>query len=143
MAPTVGELAIKVDELYSMFKELQRDRQEDVECFVKRKAEQAEAYTKRIRVLESCLNETKDSSIQSKKPCSTPESPENSLKASVPSGPKLFKGSEDPLTHIKTFEEQMFINGVPSEQWPTTFPYSLGPAPAAWFSSQIKGIHAT
>jgi len=137
MAPTLEELHAKVDMVLSIVEGLQRDRQEDSEWFAKKKTEQTKAYTKRIRVLESRLDEQKDMPSPLEEKFSTPDLSESILETLVHFGPKLFKGSEDPLTHIKTFEERILISGVPREQWPTTFPYSLGPTPAAWFHSQI------
>jgi len=140
MAPALKELTTKVDLLLSIVKGFQKDRQEDSERLAKRKSEQNEAYIKRIRVHESRLSEPDDSPISRENHFSTPDLSESILETLVHFGPKLFKGSEDPLTHIQAFEERMLINRAPPEQWPTTFPHSLGPAPAAWFHSQTEGV---
>ena len=113
MAPTLEELTSKVDMILSIVEGLQRDEQEVSECLAKRKTDQTEAYAKRIRVLESRLNEPNNSPTLREKHSSTLNLSESVLETLVHFGPKLFNGSEDPLTHIKAFEDRMRINGTP------------------------------
>ncbi|XP_074278447.1 uncharacterized protein LOC141602037 [Silene latifolia] len=46
-----------------------------------------------------------------------------------------FKGTEDPLQHIRSYKEYLALKGVPAEMLPHIFAQSLGEHPKAWFYS--------
>ncbi|XP_074290258.1 uncharacterized protein LOC141616989 [Silene latifolia] len=46
-----------------------------------------------------------------------------------------FKGTEDPLQHIRSYKEYLALRGVPAEMLPHIFAQSLGEHPKAWFYS--------
>ena len=130
---TVESLAAKFAEFEIAINSLKTARDADAEKFAKEKADIEMAYAKRIEVLETRLNETRGNSVHAENARPVPDFTGKFPETLVTTDLKTFKGSEAPLTHIKTFKNQMIIKGVQPGQWPYLFPLSLGPNPASWF----------
>ena len=133
IAPTIESLAARLDVFLLTINVFKASKEADVAKFAKEKAELIEAHSKRIQVLETRLNETRGHSVHAENAKPIPNFAGKFPEALVTTDLKIFKGSEAPLTHIKTFKNQMIVKGVLAEQWPYMFPLSLSPFPATWF----------
>jgi len=97
--------------------------------------EESAKNTREFNTMEMRLTEAKGHSIYKEN-----ETEFKSIKDKLPGKTVLsdlpkFKGTEDPIIHIRAFRGQMSIKGIDKELWPTIFPHSLETIPQAWFYS--------